>query len=185
MEDRRLTNWTDERVDQLKALWSKGATASEIAAELGGVTRNAVCGKIDRLGLSGKSRAEKIRAARNFRAPRPQAPEVKSKSLLKVGVGAQVQAINRIKKAASPELIKEDFTPRVVDVPSHRVTILEVRAMECRWPDEDRNEDGVHTFCGNPTEDASSYCPAHAALAIGQGTASERAALSVLKREAA
>lgn len=183
MEDRRLKGWTDERIARLKEMWAKGATASEIAAELGNLTRNAVCGKIDRLGLSGKRRAEKIRDKAKVKLV-PVA-KVQTKDRLKVAVGAQVQAINRIKKAASPELIKEDFTPRVVDVPSHRVTILEVRAMECRWPDEDRNEDGLHTFCGNPTDDGSSYCPAHAALAIGPGTASERAAAYVLKQEAA
>src|SRR3569623_1679603 len=57
--------------------------------------------------------------------------------------------------------------------------------MECRWPDEDRNEDGQHTFCGCATMDGSSYCPAHAELSKGQGTASERNALGLLRKAAA
>ena len=46
--------WNDDRVDKLKKLWAEGYTASEIAAKLGGLTRNAVIGKVHRLGLSGK-----------------------------------------------------------------------------------------------------------------------------------
>lgn len=46
--------WTDERIDQLKAMWEKGMTASQIAEELGGVSRNAVIGKAHRLGLQSR-----------------------------------------------------------------------------------------------------------------------------------
>ena len=48
-------SWTDERVELLKKLWSDGLSASQIAAELGGITRNAVIGKVHRLGLSGRA----------------------------------------------------------------------------------------------------------------------------------
>jgi GcrA cell cycle regulator len=47
-------SWTDERIEQLRSLWSKGVSASEIAEILGDVTRNAVIGKAHRLGLSGR-----------------------------------------------------------------------------------------------------------------------------------
>jgi GcrA cell cycle regulator len=49
-----MMSWTDERIEQLKALWSKGMTASQIADELGGVSRNAVIGKAHRLGLQSR-----------------------------------------------------------------------------------------------------------------------------------
>lgn len=52
--------WTDQRIDQLKTLWEKGLTASQIAEELGGVSRNAVIGKAHRLGL--KSRPSPVKA---------------------------------------------------------------------------------------------------------------------------
>ena len=45
-------NWTDERVEMLKKLWTDGLSASQIAAEIGGCSRNAVIGKVHRLGLS-------------------------------------------------------------------------------------------------------------------------------------
>ena len=47
-------SWTDERIDRLKKMWSKGSTASQIADELGGVSRNAVIGKAHRLGLDAR-----------------------------------------------------------------------------------------------------------------------------------
>jgi GcrA cell cycle regulator len=53
-------SWTDERIDHLKTLWEKGLTASQIAEELGGVSRNAVIGKAHRLGL--KSRPSPVKA---------------------------------------------------------------------------------------------------------------------------
>ena len=48
-------SWTEERVEQLKKLWTEGHSASQIANQLGGVTRNAVIGKVHRLGLSGRA----------------------------------------------------------------------------------------------------------------------------------
>ncbi len=53
-------SWTDERIDQLKGMWEKGLTASQIADELGGVSRNAVIGKAHRLGL--QSRPSPVKA---------------------------------------------------------------------------------------------------------------------------
>src|SRR5215469_1788811 len=65
--------WTDERVEVLKKLWLEGLSASQIAKQLGGVTRNAVIGKVHRLGLSGRATpSQPTRPA--FRAPRPPRP---------------------------------------------------------------------------------------------------------------
>ena len=58
--------WTDERVETLKRLWTDGLSASQIAAELGGITRNAVIGKVHRLGLSGRAKSP------SSAAPRPR-----------------------------------------------------------------------------------------------------------------
>ena len=75
MTDAAIT-WTDERVELLKKLWSDGLSASQIAAELGdGVTRNAVIGKVHRLGLSGRGKAKAASAPRPRKATRaPSAP---------------------------------------------------------------------------------------------------------------
>ncbi|HEY9218643.1 MAG TPA: GcrA family cell cycle regulator, partial [Phenylobacterium sp.] len=62
--------WTEERVEILKKLWQDGLSASQIAKQLGGVTRNAVIGKVHRLGLSGRAAPSKP-ARTTFKAPRP------------------------------------------------------------------------------------------------------------------
>ncbi|NWK95520.1 GcrA cell cycle regulator [Sphingobium lactosutens] len=69
-------SWTDERIDQLKAMWERGLTASQIADELGGVSRNAVIGKAHRLGLQSRPSPVKANEAPKKPAPpRKPAPE--------------------------------------------------------------------------------------------------------------
>ncbi len=78
-------SWTDERIDRLKAMWADGATASQIAEDLGGVSRNAVIGKAHRLGLesrpspvrAGEEKEKKAKAspAPVASAPKPTAPK--------------------------------------------------------------------------------------------------------------
>ena len=63
-------NWNDERVELLRKLWQDGLSASQIAAQLGGVSRNAVIGKVHRLKLSARGRATAA-AARPKKAPKP------------------------------------------------------------------------------------------------------------------
>ena len=74
-------SWTEERIERLKSMWTEGATASQIAEELGGVSRNAVIGKAHRLGLEsrpspvkpGEEKEKKAKAA-----PAPKAPPAKA-----------------------------------------------------------------------------------------------------------
>ncbi|ASJ92023.1 GcrA family cell cycle regulator [Porphyrobacter sp. CACIAM 03H1] len=71
-------SWTDERIATLRKMWEGGATASEIATELGGVSRNAVIGKAHRLGLKARPSPvkanEKKKAAPAVKKPAPAAP---------------------------------------------------------------------------------------------------------------
>lgn len=80
-------SWTDERIDRLRELWSQGVTASQIAEELGGVSRNAVIGKAHRLGLQSRpspvkanepAPAAKAKAEKPAAAPKP-APRAEAK----------------------------------------------------------------------------------------------------------
>src|SRR5947209_17519794 len=70
-----MQTWTDERVERLKKLWADGLSASQIAGELGGITRNAVIGKVHRLGLSRRAKSP------SSAAPRPRKPRVHSHRL--------------------------------------------------------------------------------------------------------
>lgn len=71
-------SWTDERIDRLKALWTKGMTASQIADELGGVSRNAVIGKAHRLGL--QARPSPVKANEPAQAPKKTAAPGKAQA---------------------------------------------------------------------------------------------------------
>jgi GcrA cell cycle regulator len=81
-------SWTDERIDRLKKMWSQGATASQIADELGGVSRNAVIGKAHRLGLDarpspvkpGEEKEKKPAAAAQPAGSSPAAPPPPTKT---------------------------------------------------------------------------------------------------------
>lgn len=163
-------NWTHDRIDLLTKMVGSGISFSQVAFALNEQTgssfsRNACIGKSKRLGLATVKRkaVDKPVSSRTAKSP--------------AGIGAQVQAINRKLKPRSPAPVQEPFTPRTAGVVSRRVTILDVKAMECRWADDERNSDGLITFCGNRTADGSSYCPCHAALAVGPGTQSERSAI--------
>ena len=71
-------SWTDERIDRLKELWSQGMTASQIADELGGVSRNAVIGKAHRLGLQSRPSPVKPNEGQGEAAPAPLQPVVET-----------------------------------------------------------------------------------------------------------
>src|SRR5574338_264554 len=76
-------SWTEERIERLKSMWAEGATASQIADELGGVSRNAVIGKANRLGLEarpspvkpGEEKESPKKAAKAAKPPRPARAE--------------------------------------------------------------------------------------------------------------
>ena len=88
--------WTDERIDQLKSMWEKGMTASQIADELGGVSRNAVIGKAHRLGL--QSRPSPVKAGDT---PRKAAP-AKRPVAKKTDAQPEAAAIAPAKPVAAP-----------------------------------------------------------------------------------
>ncbi len=65
--------WTEERVAELKKLWAEGHSASQIAKRLGSVTRNAVIGKVHRLGLSGRATPSRpVKRPPRLARPKPQ-----------------------------------------------------------------------------------------------------------------
>ena len=70
-------SWTDERIEQLRAMWTKGMTASQIAEELGGVSRNAVIGKAHRLGLQSRPSPVKANDGEDAPARKPATPRAK------------------------------------------------------------------------------------------------------------
>ncbi|MEM6340781.1 MAG: GcrA family cell cycle regulator, partial [Pseudomonadota bacterium] len=84
-------SWTDERVELLKKMWGEGQSASQIAKELGGVTRNAVIGKVHRLGLSNRTggggtstpKTEPKAKPAPKAEPKPAKPQLKTEPAIK------------------------------------------------------------------------------------------------------
>ncbi|MCG6110574.1 MAG: GcrA cell cycle regulator [Paracoccus sp.] len=109
-------SWTDDRVETLKRMWSEGQSASAIAKELGGVTRNAVIGKVHRLGLSNRNdEAEAAPAPEPAPAP---APEVKPAAAVRPAPAPAAPPRPEPVAAAQPEPEPEPATqPAFVPVP--------------------------------------------------------------------
>jgi GcrA cell cycle regulator len=145
-----MQTWTPDRVDQLRNCVVAGLTCSQIAAEIG-VTRNAVIGKINRLGLS------PARPASPPRAPRPRQPTSRRRQVLRLLCAKELSAADEVTLA-----------PGLVD--STKIcSLLELSDGKCRWP---VNEPGAanFAFCGNDSIKGFSYCGCHVRMAYRTGT---------------
>ncbi len=159
-------SWTDERVEQLRQLWIEGKSASNIASVLGhGLTRNAVIGKVHRLGLAGRAKAPGLTASRS----RP--PSLQPGTQRSAAAPRAVQVARRIVRGATALAIEphpaaeadpEAFEGVVLPM-SLRVTIVELKEAMCRWPLGDPTSPDFR-YCGSPVV-TGPYCAHHGGLA--------------------
>jgi GcrA cell cycle regulator len=154
--------WTDERVEILKKLWLEGLSASQIAKQLGGVTRNAVIGKVHRLGLSGRA-APSQPSRPTFKAPRPPRPMAQP-------------APRRLEQRAAPMPAPVYF----VEEPGS-ATVLTLGAHMCKWPIGDPSTDSF-TFCGRRADTEGPYCANHARIAYQPQQPRKRSGATELAR---
>jgi GcrA cell cycle regulator len=161
--------WTEERVEQLKKLWAEGLSASQIATAIGNVTRNAVIGKVHRLGLSGRTKDAKPvagtiqprparKATRAPSAPASLAPATPAlaSNVVIAPIRTQPMSVNRETETS----VSDD-----VAIPlSERVTIMELRESMCRWPMGDPTKTDFR-FCGARCSPGAPYCTHHARIA--------------------
>ena len=153
-------SWTDERVELLKKLWTDGLSASQIAARMGGITRNAVIGKVHRLGLSGRTRP--ARPSRP-RVSRPRNPFPGNASRYQYSGNLALKREEAVRPRAEPE--PEPAPIVAVEIaPGEHVTILTLNEKRCKWPIGDPQHDDFH-FCGHESGPESPYCPVHARMA--------------------
>ncbi len=142
--------WTDERVELLKTLWAEGLSAAQIANKMGGVTRNAVIGKVHRLGLSGRATpAKPQRGCGPTQERREVAPVAK-------------QPVRQEVKSVIPE--PESITALVLDS-GDMTTVATIKNNMCKWPIGDPARDDFH-FCGQAAGAGKSYCTYHARMAF-------------------
>lgn len=168
-------NWTDERVEKLKRLWADGLSASQIAAQLGGVSRNAVIGKVHRLNLPGRAKAggtvATSRPAVKRPAPAAAAPRAQTYSAARVAPNRPAPA-----RTSGAVALKDDFEIDTAEVleyrpatnmtlpTSLRLTLTELTERTCKWPVGDPLKDDFH-FCGCEAAESSPYCKFHAKMA--------------------
>ncbi len=155
--------WTDERVELLKKLWLDGLSASQIAKQLGGVTRNAVIGKVHRLGLSGRA-APSQPSRPTFKAPRAPRP-------------TPAPAPRRmVEHHAAPAPV-----PMLYPEEPGSATVLTLGAHMCKWPIGDPASDSF-SFCGRRSDTDGPYCAHHAQIAYQPQQARKRSSASELAR---
>ncbi len=153
--------WTDERVEMLKKLWNDGLSASQIAAEIGSVTRNAVIGKVHRLGLSGRAKAPGNNAPRPRKATVPRVPSPAAAS------ASAPRTVHSLTPSFKPVITAETaplVNPEITIPFSERVTIMELKENMCRWPLGDPTT-AEFRFCGAKSESGVPYCTYHCHVA--------------------
>ena len=107
-------SWTDERVETLKRMWAEGQSASQIAKELGGVTRNAVIGKVHRLGLSNRNEDESAAAPATAAPPPPPEPKPEPKPAAAAAPAPEPKPAPEPAKAAEPAAAAEPAPQQAV-----------------------------------------------------------------------
>ncbi len=162
------SGWTDERVEMMRKLWSEGLSASQVANRIGGVSRNAVIGKIHRLKLSSRGRA----------TAKPK-PEKKASQALNVwkSVTRGASALRHLSTSIDSDVLRAQFyaapverhyirPTENVEIPiSQHLQLIELTERTCKWP----NGDPLHedfNFCGNDAAEVGPYCKYHARVAF-------------------
>lgn len=130
-------DWSDDRVEQLKAMWADGQTCSQIARQIPDATRSAVIGKVHRLGLAGREQ--------------PQRERVHAMHTPKAKTAPPPVPMQRPPMPLEPPLLLESGT---------FVTLETVSDRTCRWPIGDPQDRSFH-FCGNAPKAGKPYCEGH------------------------
>jgi len=182
-------SWSDERVELLKKMWGEGQSASQIAKELGGVTRNAVIGKVHRLGLSNRNGSGGTsESAKAKPAPKP-APKAKPKAAAKPTPkpeapkpaeeaaptpAAPVSRAKQIIPAGQPlppQPSANEIDPEAlakvseIEKKAKKLSLMELTERTCKWPVGDPATEDFW-FCGLPVKSGKPYCEAHVGVAF-------------------
>ena len=181
-------SWTDERVEILKTMWGEGKSASQIAKELGGVTRNAVIGKVHRLGLS--NRATPAKAPAKEAATKPEAkpkPKPAARKPEQAAAPAEPERAETEKPAAAAIPMRKPIVPAGQPLPPQpsqseisaealvnlaeiekkalKLGLMELTERTCKWPIGDPATEEFW-FCGHPAQSGKPYCEVHVAVAF-------------------
>lgn len=174
-------SWNDERVEALKTMWAEGKSASQIAKELGGVTRNAVIGKVHRLGLSNRATpATAAKPAEKEPKPKP-APRTKAAAEPAAEPAAEAEeprpapvARKPIVSAGQPlppqpsqsEISAETLANLAAfERKAKKLDLMQLTERTCKWPIGDPATKDFW-FCGHPAQPGKPYCETHVGVAF-------------------
>ncbi|MEI4194264.1 GcrA family cell cycle regulator [Roseovarius sp. E0-M6] len=185
-------SWNDERVEILKKMWGEGQSASQIAKELGGVTRNAVIGKVHRLGLSNRNGGGGAAAAASPAAeakpkpakaapkPAPKAkkpaqpeptPETEETPAAAPAPVSRMKPIIPAGQPLPPQPSANEIDPKAlakvseIEKKAKKLTLMELTSRTCKWPVGDPATEEFW-FCGLPVQSGKPYCEAHVGVAF-------------------
>jgi len=173
-------SWTDERVERLTKMWNEGQSASQIAKDLGGVTRNAVIGKVHRLGLSNRTTGEPEPVAAEPEpvaepaAAEPSAPEepvATAPEPVEAAPAPRRQLIVPAGQPLPPQPSANEISPealetvREVEKNAKRLSLMELTERTCKWPIGDPAGENFW-FCGLGVQSGKPYCEAHVGVAF-------------------
>jgi len=142
--------WTDARVEHLKALWLSGLSATQVAAALGGVTRNAVIGKLHRLGVAGRGTA----------SPPGERPPMRAGARRRAAAPRPLRMAPPTVRQANATPVRPAVTPDAPDARPGVADLVLLGRHACRWPIGDPAADDFG-FCGRPALEAGPYCADH------------------------
>ncbi len=142
-------DWNEERIAALTRMWREGYSASQVARQLGGVSRSAVIGKVHRLGIAGRDAPSRPHSAGGRPSTRGRAT-----------AGGVRRA--PVARAVRPE---QAPAPRISFEVAPTATLVSLTEHACRWPIGDPNEAGFG-FCGRLKASGGAYCAGHAAMAV-------------------
>ena len=132
-------SWNEQKISKLKELWGKGKTASQIAEIIGGISRNAVIGKANRLNLSSKIKTRNASSSQGFNSSSEE-----SNFKQKQGRKSKFKSL----------LIEKDFEPE------NPKKLEELDESSCKWPVGHPEEEQFY-FCGRSSLKDFSYCKLH------------------------
>ncbi len=172
--------WTKERINLLVDLWLSGKSASNVAKEIGNVSRNAVIGKVHRLGIANRVNVKKTSQSHKndpdkirTRIDKPQKTLKKRNPLNHSDIYKEQTLktkISSVKIHHPPRPYgKQIVLARDPNAPIQlkKLSLFELKENNCRWPSGDPKSNDFH-FCGCPTEGNTPYCAYHARIAYAQ-----------------
>jgi len=165
-------SWTDERVEKLRELWADGLSASQIANVLGGITRNAVMGKVHRLGISKRKAAKAEEAKPPKVKPTPAAgkaaPEpAAGAAAIERRIPPNIRDASQPRAPGAPTPEEEAARATLVEIQkfAKRIPLMDLTERTCKWPIGDPLEDDF-AFCGLACVPGKPYCEHHVAIAF-------------------